>query len=152
MGSKIPDPRRIKAARHYVENGCPPDMYHVSLLYAGYSKGTVTGTWKRMFKDPRTAEMIAHEQRRYDQKDNYNLSKAKRLLDSLKKDCVTANDRTNRLGCIKELDKIHGLYGDEDTSVTINQLIVSPADRKQALQRELKLLEDIEASPLCIAT
>jgi hypothetical protein len=148
---KKTDDRRYIAAKHYVEQGQPRNGYKKSLLFAGYTKGTVQCYGKRMFHQPDTQVLIKKCQQEYDTEHGYNKEKATKLLKELKKECEDAKDRTNKLGCIKELDRIHGLYGDEDASININQVIVTPQERKKVLLKELKQLEDIEAAPLCIA-
>ena len=102
---------------------------------------------ERLLNDEGIQQLIRNEKERHE----YTREKATLLLKKLKDDCETNSDRTNKLGCIKELNRIHGLYGDEDTGINITQVIVSPQERRAVLAKEMKLLDDIEEAPLAIA-
>ena len=138
----------MAVVKYYVENDLfGPQGYRKAMLANGYTPQLARESCERKFNSRRVQDFIKEERAR----NNYTLDKAVLLLDELKKECKTANDRTNRLGCIKELNRINGLYGDEDSGVNITQVIVSPEERKKVLAKELKLLDEIDNSPLCIA-
>ena len=140
--------RRQEVIAIFVEEGFQGvEGYRKALLANGYGKQIALTKSGEDFNTPKVQNLIAEERAKHE----YTKEKAVKLLNELKEDCITNADRTNRLGCIKELDRIHGLYGDEDANVTINQLIVSPEERKKVLEKELKLLNDIKDAPLCIA-
>lgn len=140
--------RRRKVAKYFVDHELTGiDGFKEALRAAEFHPLYVRNEGKRLFESPSFVQYIAEERGKLE----YTKEKAIKLLTDLKADCKTMKDRTNRLGCIKELNRIHGLYSDEDSGVTINQIIVSPQERKQVLIKELDLLKDIESAPLCIA-
>ena len=140
--------RRVDVAMYFVEHNLVGVAgYREAMLKNGYKKQYAREHCDRKFNMPETIRLIAEEKDRR----GYSKEKAVKLLEELREECETANDRTNKLGAIKELDRIHGLYGDEDTGVLIQQLIVSPEQRILELKKELKLLDDIEVAPLAIA-
>ncbi len=141
--------RLRKLARHYVENG--KKDFPRSMMALEYGLQYIDLGSKDLLATERMQKFIEEEQEKYDYENSYNRDRAVILLNDLKKDCETAADRTNMLGVIKELDRIHQLYGNEDGGITINQLIVSPEERKKVLSEELRLLEEIDNSPMCIA-
>jgi len=140
--------RRRKVVAYFLEHGLTgPEGFKEALRACDFGAQYARTDGDRLFTSPQIQRFIAEEKTRH----GYTKEKAVKLLRQLQKECEGANDRTNKLGVIKELDRIHGLYTDEDAGITINQLIVSPQERKQVLLKELSLLENIEAAPLAIA-
>ena len=142
--------RRREAAKHYIrtERRLP---FKESMKHAGYKKSYYTANHRHVLEDSRTQEMIKEEHDYWELERPHTKEEAIKLLNDLKGKCETAKDRSNLLGAIKELNRISNLYDGEDGSIKVEQKIVTPAERKAWLLKELKLLEDIEASPLCIA-
>lgn len=140
--------RRRDAVKFFLDNGLMGEGgFKEALLAQDYKPQYAHEHALELLNSDSVQRLMAEERA----KRSYSKEKAVVLLEELKKDCETAKDRTNRLGVIKELDRIHGLYGDEETGVTINQVIVSPEERKKVLAKELKLLDDIDSAPLAIA-
>ncbi len=140
--------RHRNTAEYFVEHGLVGvEGFKIAMAETGYGKKSVYETAHHKFKDPKMIQTIADMR----EKREYTREKARALLEKLREDCITANDRTNRLGVIKELDKIHQLYGDEDTSITITQVIVSPQERRAVLAKEMQLIDDINDAQLAIA-
>ena len=140
--------RCMDVVKYYVDNNLfGPQGYRKAMLSQGYTPQLARESCGKKFNSKRVQSLIKEEKAR----GGYTVDKAMKLLDELKKECETAKDRTNRLGCIKELNRINGLYTDEASGINITQVIVSPEERKKVLSKELKLLDDIDDAPLCIA-
>lgn len=140
--------RRVDTAEYFVEHVLTGVLgYKVALRENDYGTEYIRLNAAKMFARPETVRFINEARKKHE----YTKEKAVKLLEELKKDCETSKDRTNRLGVIKELNRIHQLYGDEAGGIVINQLIVSPEERKKELTKELKLLDAIEVAPLAIA-
>lgn len=140
--------RQRDCVEYFVEqNLVGADGYRQAMLANDYMVQFARENSEKKFNSEEVTNLIAAEK----QKHEYTQEKARRLLEKLKEDCETASDRTNRLGVIKELNRLHRLYGDEEGSITINQIIVSPQERRAVLVKELKLLNDIDDAPLAIA-
>ena len=140
--------RRRKVVSYFLEEGLTgPEGFKEAMKVFEYATPYIASHGARLFSGAQIQRLITEEKAKH----SYTKEKAVKLLRQLQVECETAGDRTNKLGVIKELDRIHGLYSDEDTGLIINQLIVSPQERKQVLLKELSLLEDIEAAPLAIA-
>ena len=140
--------RRKECVEYFVEKGLVGEEgYKEAMKFFGYKPQLLRETYKKKFNSPEVQGLIADEIKKHE----YTIGKAVQLLNELKMDCETSSDRTNRLGCIKELDRINGLYGDEDNGIHITQVIVSPQERRAVLAKEMKLLDDIDAAPLAIA-
>ncbi len=140
--------RRHDTVEYFVEHGLSGiEGYKVAMRETGYVRKSIVDNAKYKFKSPEVIQLIADMKSARE----YTREKARALLEKLREDCITANDRTNRLGVIKELDKIHQLYGDEDTSINITQVIVSPQERREVLVKEIQLLDEIDDAPLAIA-
>lgn len=140
--------RRRKVVAYFLEEGLTgPEGFKEALKALDFDAQYARANGDRLLSSPQIQRLIAEEKARH----SYTKEKAVKLLRQLQTECESAGDRTNKLGVIKELDRIHGLYTDEEAGVVINQIIVSPQERKQVLIKELSLLEDIEAAPLAIA-
>ncbi len=147
---KNPSPlvRRRELIAYFVENNLiGVDGYKVAMKACGYATQLTRETAASKFNSEVVTELIANERKKHE----YSQEKARQLLDQLKADCETAGDRTNKLGCIKELNRIHGLYGDDEAGIHITQVVVSSQERRKVLAKELKLLDDIDSAPLAIA-
>lgn len=147
-----PDKRLYKAVMHYF-NGVPDKRnFNKSMIAAGYSKDYATQEGGRIFKSPKVQNILAGEQAKIDAENAWTVEKATEKLNELKKKCTTANDRQNMVNCIKELNKLWGLYKEEAGDINTVQEIVSPEERKKALKKELELLDKLDEAPYCIAT
>lgn len=140
--------RRKDVAEYFVEhNLIGLEGYKDALRAHDYNKQGIRELAAKKFASEETVRLISEARGRRE----YSQEKAVKLLEELKQDCKDNNDRTNLLGAIKELDRIHRLYGEEGGGITINQVIVSPQERKKTLMKELELLNQIENAPLAIA-
>ena len=140
--------RRRKVCAYFLEEGLTgPEGFKEAMKVFEFANSYICTDGDKLFASAQIQRLLSEEKAKH----SYTKEKAAKLLRELQVECETANDRTNKLGVIKELDRIHGLYTDEDAGITINQLIVSPQERKQVLLKELALLENIEAAPLAIA-
>ncbi len=140
--------RRATVIEYFLDHGLTGlEGYKEAMRAVGYIEKTIGESAEIKWNSAETARLLAEERGRRE----HTTEKAVKLLEELKKDCETANDRTNRLGVIKELNRVSSLYSDEDGSVVINQVIVSAEERRAVLSKELKLLDDIGKAPLAIA-
>jgi len=140
--------RRRKAVSYFLEQGLiGADGFKEAMLALDFGAQYTNNNANRLFTSPQVQRFIAEEKAKH----AYTKEKAVKLLKELQTECEGAKDRTNKLGVIKELDRIHGLYTDDDKLVTINQLIVSPQERRAELEKELDLLNKIDSAPLAIA-
>ena len=143
-----PIDRNRELVKYFVEaNLVGIDGFKQAMKECGYVAQYVRENAEKKFNSDKTKLLISNERERHE----YTREKATLLLKTLKADCKTNSDRTNLLGCIKELNRIHALYGDEDNAIKITQIIVSPQERKAVLVKEMKLLDDIDSAPLAIA-
>ena len=140
--------RRRKVVAYFLEEGLTgPEGFKEAMKVFEFATPYICNHGDRLYAGAQIQRLIAEEKGRH----TYTKEKAAKLLRQLQEESESAGDRTNKLGVIKELDRIHGLYTDEEAGVVINQIIVSPQERKQVLMKELALLEDIESAPLAIA-
>ncbi len=140
--------RRRAVVKYFVENDLAgEDGYKMAMKALDYKPQITRETGGKKFNSDIVQQLIADERK----KNGYDRNKATRLLEELRDVCETKEDRTNRLGCIKELNRIHDLYGDENNAIKITQVIVSPQERRQILAKEIQLLDDIDDAPLAIA-
>ncbi len=143
-------PRWIKAAIHFIVHN--ERSFPESLRALGYAEKYITVYWKRILNDERVVKVIKEEHERIAEQKRYSPEKATVLLKALLEECKTNKDRTNRIAVIKELNKLHNFYKDEDGSaLNIEQHEVTLEERKKSLLAELKLIDNLEVAPYCIA-
>jgi hypothetical protein len=139
-----------KAGTYWLQNKGAVS-WREALLHVGFKPKSVDSIKQRMNKDPRFAQYMKDEEERLCLDDDWSAKKATKLLEELRANSETADDRTNLLGAIKELNRIHGLYDAEVNDDEIVQEMVTTEDRRKALLKELELLDQIDKAPICIA-
>lgn len=147
--NRKPDPRLVVAIDHFVKGDLETRDWIASLKVGGYTDLYATHHGGMIKKKPHVAALIKEEQEKWDSRGDYDKVRAVEKLKALIKDCGSG-DRTTKLAAIRELNKIHGLY-DGEGGEDVEQEEITLEERKKILQEELKLIEELEKAPLCIA-